>query len=79
MKRALGLSGVLLTAICLLCWVVMFLAGTDVWHDTGSADFWHLQGPPYVDLRVAAYAFYMLFAALVGTLLLQIATVVRRV
>lgn len=42
------------------CWVVMFLAGTDVWHVAGRPDFWNLQGPPYEDLRAFAYAFYVL-------------------
>jgi hypothetical protein len=42
----------------------MFLAGTDVWHDVGRPDFWNLQGPPYHDLRVFAYAFYLLLIVL---------------
>jgi hypothetical protein len=67
-----------LSAISLLCWVVMFLAGTDVWHDTGSRDFWHLQGPPYTDLRAFAYAFYLLFVVLIGSLVVRIASAVRR-
>jgi hypothetical protein len=46
------------------CWVVMFLAGTDVWHDAGRPDFWNLTGPPYDDLRAFAYAFYLLFVIL---------------
>jgi hypothetical protein len=45
----------------MLCWVVMFLAGTDVWHFAGSPDFWRLSGPPYTDLRAFAYAFYLQF------------------
>jgi hypothetical protein len=49
-----------LSALALLCWVVMFLAGTDVWHDVGRPDIWNLQGPPYPDLRAFAYAFYLL-------------------
>ena len=48
----------------LLCWAVMFLAGTDVWHDVGRPDFWNLPGAPYHDLRAFAYAFYLLFAIL---------------
>ena len=53
-----------LGALALLCWVVMFLAGTDVWHDVGRPDFWNLAGSPYHDLRAFAYAFYLLFAIL---------------
>ncbi len=78
MKRGLGAVSILLTAICLLCWVVMFLAATDVWHDTGSRDFWHLQGPPYADLRACIFAFYVLFAVLIGSLVLQVASTLRR-
>lgn len=43
-----------LGAVALLCWLVMFAAGTDVWHDVGRPDFWNLQGPPYHDLRAFA-------------------------
>ncbi len=53
-----------LVVLALLCWVVMFLAGTDVWHDVGRPDFWNLAGSPYHDLRAFAYAFYFLFAIL---------------
>jgi hypothetical protein len=50
--------------LALLCWSVMFLAGTDVWHDVGRPDFWNLPGPPYHDLRAFAVAFYLLLAIL---------------
>ena len=53
-----------LEILAVLCWVVMFLAGTDVWHDVGRPDFWNLDGPPYQDLRAFAYAFYLLFGVL---------------
>jgi len=53
-----------LSLAALLSWVVMFLAGTDVWHDVGRPDFWHLQGPPYHDLRTFGYAFYLLLIVL---------------
>ena len=55
-----------LSALALLCWVVMFLAGTDVWHDVGRPDFRSLQGPPYEDLRAFAFAFYALLFVLVA-------------
>jgi hypothetical protein len=48
----------------MLCWIVMFLAGTDVWHFSGSPSFWRLSGPPYTDLRVFGYAFYLQFVIL---------------
>jgi hypothetical protein len=40
------LATLCLSAVALLCWVVMFLAGTDVWHDVGRPDLWNLHGPP---------------------------------
>jgi len=48
----------------LLCWIVMFLAGTDIWHDTGRPDLWTLQGPTHHDVRAFACAFYLLFVVL---------------
>ena len=50
------------------CWVVMFLAGTDVWHSSGSPDFWRLSDSPYYDMRLFAYAFYAQFAALLAAI-----------
>jgi len=61
-----------LGALALGCWIVTFMAGTDVWHDSGRPDF-HLMGATYFDLRVLAYAFYLLPLCLAGSL---IATVV---
>ena len=52
--------------VAIVCWVIMFLAGTDVWHDVGRPDFWNLAGPPYQDLRAFTIAFYLLFAVLVA-------------
>ena len=48
-----------LTTLGMLCWLVMFLAATDVWHFAGSPDFWRLSGPPYADLKAFGYAFYL--------------------
>jgi hypothetical protein len=59
MRSMIGLS-----ALGMLCWLVMFLAGTDVWHFAGSPDFWRLAGPPYTDLRAFGYAFYLQFLIL---------------
>lgn len=59
MRTAIGLTG-----LGMLCWLVMFLAATDVWHFAGSPDFWRLSGPPYTDLRVFGYAFYLQFVIL---------------
>ena len=54
MRKVVGLS-----IIGLMCWIVMFLAGHDVWHFAGSPDFWRLSGPPNTDLRAFGYAFYL--------------------
>jgi hypothetical protein len=62
-----------LNLMILLCWVVVFLAGTDVWHDLGRPDFWNPTGPPYSDLRAAAYAFYLQFFVLLTQLALLLA------
>ena len=63
--QRIQLATLCLGALALLCWVVMFLSGTDVWHDVGRPDIWNLQGPPYHDLRAFACAFYLLLAVLV--------------
>ena len=52
----------------------MFLAGTDVWHFTGSPDFWRLSGPPHNDLRAFGYAFYLQFFMLLGVIAVGIWT-----
>ncbi len=61
-----------LSALALLCWTIMFLAGTDVWHDVGRPDIWNLGGPPYPDVRVFIYAFYLLFIVLSAHLILTV-------
>ena len=62
-KRA-QLATLACSALALLCWIVMFLAGTDIWHDAGRPDVWTLQGPTPHDVRAFAYAFYLLFIVL---------------
>ena len=59
-------SLIVLSALGMLCWVVMFLAGTDVWHFARSPDFWRQPGPPNSDLRAFAFAFYSQFLILVA-------------
>ncbi|MFC1629213.1 hypothetical protein ACFL3H_08900 [Gemmatimonadota bacterium] len=56
------------SGVSLLCWLVMFLAGTDVWHFTGRPDFWNLEGAPHADLRTFSYAFYLQLMVLVAVL-----------
>ena len=64
-------STLVLLLLALGCWLVMFLAGTDVWHAAGRPDFWNKQEPPGPDLRAFAYAFYALFVLLVANLLVM--------
>jgi len=68
-RQWIHLATLCVGSLALLCWIVMFLSGTDVWHDVGRPDFWNLPGPPYHDLRAFAYAFYLLLAALSGNLI----------
>ena len=61
----------------LLCWVVMFLAATDVWHAAGRPDFWTLQDPPYPDVRAFAYAFYSIAVLTSIQLIVSVMTVMK--
>ena len=72
MIKLIGLS-----IVGLFCWIVMFLAGHDVWHFSGSPDFWYLTGPPHFDLRVFATAFYFQFLVLLGLLVAGVWNVLR--
>jgi hypothetical protein len=65
-----------LGALALVCWIVVFLAWTDVWHDSGRPDF-HLMGATSFDLRVLASAFCLLPLCLVGLLITTIVSVRR--
>lgn len=74
MRTMIGLS-----TLGVLCWLVMFLAGTDVWHFAGSPDFWRLSGPPYTDLRVFGYAFYLQFLILMAMVVVTSWTALKAV
>jgi hypothetical protein len=63
-RRGVDFATFCLGAMALLCWVVMFLSGHDVWHDVGRPDLWNLEGPPYHDLRAFVGAFYLLLMVL---------------
>jgi RsiW-degrading membrane proteinase PrsW (M82 family) len=69
-------AALLLGVFALACWIVMFLSGTDVWHDLGRPDFWHRSSPPYNDLRVFVVAFYAMLAVLVALLILMAVSLV---
>jgi hypothetical protein len=53
----------------LACWMLMFAAGTDIWHDTGRPDPYQIAGAHPTDVRAFALAFYLL----VPVLLVQVA------
>jgi len=65
-----------LGALALLCWIVVFMAWTDVWHDSGRPDF-HLMGATSFDLRALASAFFLLPLCLVGLLIATIVSARR--
>jgi hypothetical protein len=68
-----------LSTLGMLCWIVMFLAGTDVWHFAGRPDFWRLSRPPYTDLRAFGYAFYLQFLVLLTMVVLTSWTALKAV
>jgi len=61
-----SISAIVTEILILMCLVVMSLAGNDIWHDTGRADFWHLSKPPFAEVRVFVCAFYALVALVPG-------------
>lgn len=66
MGKMACLTGLVSGVVALLCWIIMFLAGTDIWHDTGRPDIWNLEGPPYPDVRAFLWAYYLLFPVLMA-------------
>lgn len=76
-RKPAHVASICLGVMALLCWLVMFLAGTDIWHDVGRPDFWRLQGPTYQDLRAFAYSFYLLPVVLSAHLIVTILGFVR--
>jgi hypothetical protein len=62
--------------LIILCLGVMFLAGTDIWHDTGRADFWRLNKPPFADVRIFVCAYYALVALVLGRIVVSLARLV---
>jgi len=62
--------------VSLICWIVMFLAGHDVWTFVGKPDFWKLTEAPYSDVRIFAVAFYIQFFLLAVVLVALVAAVI---
>jgi hypothetical protein len=57
-----------LAALALACWVMMFLAAHDIWHDAGRPDL-HMMGATYFDLRAFTWAFYLLGLCVAGAII----------
>ena len=78
-RSSLGAFGLALLA--LVCWLVMFAAGTDVWHDIGRPDIAARlaeRGATFFDMRAFAYAFYALFFVLTAHVVVTGAGLARR-
>ncbi len=67
-----------LLTLVMLCWIVMFLSGQDVWTSAGRPDVWHQSGPPYPDLRAFLVAFYLQFVILAAMTAVTVRTALRR-
>jgi hypothetical protein len=78
MTKKSATSSFVLAAIALGCWVLMFMAGHDVWHDTGRLDLWRLEGPPYADLRAFIVTFYVLLPVLLAQLAVAVLNARKR-
>ena len=75
-RRSIPVATLCLTAISLACWILMFLAGTDIWHDTGRLDLRTL-GAHGADVRALAVAFYGLLPVLLVQFVVSVVSLVR--
>ena len=64
------------TAVCLACWLLMFAAGHDIWHDAGRFDV-RTMGATAFDVGTFAIAFYGLFFVLLAQFAVVAVSVVR--
>jgi hypothetical protein len=65
-----------LGVLALLCWILTFLAWTDVWHDSGRPDFSRL-GATQTDLTFLAFAFCALPLCLAAQIVVMIVSARR--
>ena len=68
---------IIMAFLLVLLWGVMFMAGSDIWNATGRISFWHLQGPPYTDMKVFVSCFYGLAGLLFVNLVYNIASFLK--
>ena len=61
----------------LLCWILMFGAATDLWHETGRVDLGSVPGVHAVDLGTFVITFYGLFFILLAQFVVMVIIVVR--
>jgi len=81
MNRETDRRALVLAVVALGCWLLLFGAGTDVWHDIGRPDIVGRlsgHGATVFDIRAAAYAFYGLFFVLSVQVIVTGFAVVRR-
>ena len=77
-NRKAQIVAALAEILILMCLIVMFLAGNDIWHDTGQPDFWHLNRPLFADVRVFVCAYYLLAALALGRMLVRLGGKIAR-
>ncbi len=69
---------VIVTLVLISLWVIMFLAGSDVWNGTGRIPIWKMQGPVYSDLKVFVGCFYALAGVLVLHLVYGVCELIKK-
>jgi hypothetical protein len=60
-RRAVFVASFVLGASSFVCLILYFLALTDIWHESGSPDFWHGQGPSSFEWRFLGVCFWPMF------------------
>lgn len=57
-RRGVLIGAIVLGIVSLLCLVLYFLALTDIWHESGSPDFWQGEGVCALEWRMLAICFW---------------------
>lgn len=57
-RRGVLIGVIILGVVSLLCLVLYFLALTDIWHESGSQDFWQGEGVCAFEWRMLAICFW---------------------
>ena len=56
--RAIFTVTIILGAVSFVCLILYFLALTDIWHESGSPNFWHGEGPCSFEWRFLGYFYW---------------------